>query len=485
MNDADGSRDRTPLKSKLTRRRIIGLLGLASASGAAVYLGTRNELDNEPEEPRDTNLSSSPTPRRRSPSPDEEPSPTVEQSTDEPRAEDREFAIDLLSRHPTHPQWLIYRGSPLFVCGPGDPEEFLYRGSLNEDGTRDGDQSELIGKLAEHGGNAIYMQAIRSHGGDGNETHNPFVDHQPEKGLNDAVLDQWETWFTEMERNGIVIYLFVYDDSAKIWETGDRVEPPERMLVEQLIDRFDHHDNLVWNVAEEGNEAFSGTRVRRLAGVIDSVARDGRLIGSHYHSSIKFPHFEPGSSLNHFSMQYTTSLDGVHEAALEARSRAESALGEGYQVIYAESTEASGNDPDAVRRYIWNIAMAGVMPLRLGMHIFDTPPASLRACRILREFFEKTDFQTMRNHDELATAATDYVLADPGRSYIAYSRGRGGALGIDDLPRDQFDILWVDCVTGDQFTVEAEQTSSGEATFPPPNGVENQCAVWVTKETDR
>ncbi len=34
------------------------------------------------------------------------------------------------------------------------------------------------------------------------------------------MLDQWELWFTEMDRNGITIYLFIYDDAIKV---GDQV----------------------------------------------------------------------------------------------------------------------------------------------------------------------------------------------------------------------------------------------------------------------
>ncbi|MHC4751089.1 MAG: DUF5060 domain-containing protein, partial [Planctomycetota bacterium] len=37
---------------------------------------------------------------------------------------------------PEHPQWLKREGiGPFFMCGPGDPEDFLYRGRLKQDGT--------------------------------------------------------------------------------------------------------------------------------------------------------------------------------------------------------------------------------------------------------------------------------------------------------------------------------------------------------------
>ena len=82
------------------------------------------------------------------------------------------------------PQWLRRKGDgPFFMCGPGDPENFLYRGRLMPDGTRDGDQTELIEKMKDTGANCIYLMAVRSHGGDGDKTHNPFIDNDPRKGI--------------------------------------------------------------------------------------------------------------------------------------------------------------------------------------------------------------------------------------------------------------------------------------------------------------
>jgi hypothetical protein len=127
---------------------------------------------------------------------------------------------------PEYPAWLKREGGAhLFICGPGDPEDFLYRGQRNSDGTRTGDQMALIEKLARYGGNCIYMQIVRTHGGDAGDdpTQNPFVDSDPKKGLDARILAQWEEWFTAMDEHGILTYLFFYDDSASIWDTGNRV----------------------------------------------------------------------------------------------------------------------------------------------------------------------------------------------------------------------------------------------------------------------
>ncbi|MGI8782934.1 MAG: hypothetical protein ACR2L2_04680 [Acidobacteriota bacterium] len=78
---------------------------------------------------------------------------------------------------PDHPHWLKrHGGKHVFICGPGDPEDFLYVGRRNPDGTRSGDQVDRINKLVAHGGNCIYMQSVRTHGGDAkaDKTQNPF-----------------------------------------------------------------------------------------------------------------------------------------------------------------------------------------------------------------------------------------------------------------------------------------------------------------------
>ena len=131
-----------------------------------------------------------------------------EASTASGKALDGQIIID-----PEHPQWLKRAGGRhVFICGPGDPEGFLYRGKRNEDGTRDGDQVVLIEKLVNYGGNCIYMQIVRSHGGDGERDHNPFVDSDPSRGLDEDILEQWESWFSLVDEHGMLIDLFLFDE---------------------------------------------------------------------------------------------------------------------------------------------------------------------------------------------------------------------------------------------------------------------------------
>ena len=111
-----------------------------------------------------------------------------------------------LTINPNNPRWMYHNGAPFFFCGPGDPEGFLHRGSLNSDGTRNGDQDSIIQKMAGTGANVVYITAVLSHGGDGGTTENPFVNHDPAQGLNSAVLDQWDGWIGDLNAANIVVF---------------------------------------------------------------------------------------------------------------------------------------------------------------------------------------------------------------------------------------------------------------------------------------
>ncbi|MBW2699235.1 MAG: serine hydrolase, partial [Deltaproteobacteria bacterium] len=376
---------------------------------------------------------------------------------------------------PDHPEWLKrHGGGSVFICGPGDPEDFLYRGSRNSDGTRNGDQLALIDKLVAQGGNSIYMEAVRSHGGDGAGDHNPFVDSNPALGLDPDILGQWEEWFTRMDDNGIVIYLFFYDDSARIWNTGDAVGAAEQAFIEGIVETFEHHRNLIWVVAEESEEAYTNTRVRAIAEVIRQADEHEHVIANHHQSGIVFKAWAPGSALTQFAIQYNqSSVTDLHNGMVLAWQTA----GGNYNLVMSE---ASNHGTGAtLRQNNWACAMGGTYVMVLGMDIAGTASSDLGGMRILQEFFESTDFSTMAPHDELAHGGTRWVLAEPGRSYIAYANNPSGDLGLSSLSSGTYDMSWVDCVSGTRVEQTGVALAGGDRTWPTPAGLGGELAVWV------
>ena len=373
------------------------------------------------------------------------------------------------------------RQDPFFLCGPGDPEDFLYRGQRRADGTRDGDQDAILAKMAGTGANALYFQAVRSHGGDGDATHNPFVNGDPALGLEENILCQWEGWFRSMDDSGIAAFFILYDDSADVWKTGDTVGPEEKRFLGQIVRRFEHHRNWIFCVAEEYGEALTPARVRGIAAAIRAADKHRHVIAVHKNDSLSFDEFAGDPNIGEFAVQWNRdSADALHAGALEAWRRA----GGRYGLNMAEA-EGFGFGATA-REKCWAVAMAGAYVMALGWN-FNTPntpsTADLAMCGHLVRFFESAGFNAMSPHDELRAAATRYVLAAPGNAYIAYTPDAGGALGLKDMKPGDYALVWLDPETGMRLTADSVHVDGGEQQWNRPAGFDNAVTLHLKRTT--
>ncbi len=378
---------------------------------------------------------------------------------------------------PEHPQWLKRDGGgPFFMCGPGDPEDFLYRGTLQPDGTRAGDQMALIDKLKGTGANCIYLMAVRSHGGDGDRTHNPFVDNDPRKGINSKVLEQWDQWFTKMDENSIVIYLFLYDDNARIWDTGDVVGTEEKDFIHTLVNRFEHHANLIWCIAEEYQEKLSAERVRNIAAEIRSADDDGHAIAVHKLNGLDFSEFADEPNIDQFAIQYNVkTADELHAGLVRAWKEAQGR----YNLNMSEAADWGTGRQARVKS--WACAMGGAYVMILGMDIATTPRSDLEDCGRLVRVFESTDFNRMSPHDELRFSGTQYVLAQPGESYIAYTSRLQGEIGLKNMTPGTYKFRWFDCATGRELTQEKVMVAGGSQSWDKPSDIGTELAVYIKR----
>ena len=376
-----------------------------------------------------------------------------------------------------HPQWLKRKGGgPFFMCGPGDPEDFLYRGRLRPDGSRDGDQMELIEKMKGTGANCIYLMTVRSHGGDGDKTHNPFVNNDPRKGVNSKVLSQWEKWFTEMDRSGIVIYLFLYDDNARLWKTGDVVGKAERDFIHTIVDRFEHHKNLIWCIAEEYQEALTVASAKNIAAQIRMADDYDHVIAIHKLTGLDFSEFADEPNIDQFAIQYNLSdADALHDGMVSAFKQAKGR----YSLNMSEAAEYGAGE--VARKKNWACAMGGAYVMILGMDIASTAKSDLEDCGRLVRFFESTNFTEMSPHDELAFAGTKYVLARPGFSYIAYAPNLQGEIGLKAMRRGTYEFRWFDCVSGKEVRQARVNIKSGDQSWTKPRRIGRELAVYIRR----
>ena len=328
---------------------------------------------------------------------------------------------------PASPSWLVYnrdansdgKPDPVFVCGPGDPEDFLYRGTRNPDGTRSGDQLDIINNMSAQGVNSIYFQVIRSHGGDGDSTHNPYINSDPANQLDQDILEQWDSWFAALDNAGIIIYFFFYDDSAQIW-SGDTVSPEENYLVTTLVNRYEHLKHLVWVIGEEYSERYSATRISNIAALVKNSDDNKHPIANHQLSGITFDHAND-ANIDQFAIQYNdTTVDGLHSGMTDAWNNAAGR----YSINMSESRDHGDGTRSTVRQKNWACALGGAYVMVIRMDGTSAYNDKMRDCATLADFFESTDFNTMAPHDELGNTGT-WVMANPGQSYIAYRMTTG------------------------------------------------------------
>jgi len=385
----------------------------------------------------------------------------------------------------SNPAWLKYSGGgPFFMVGPGDPEGFLYLGSRNSDGTRSGDQMTLINKLKGTGANCIYLMAVRSHGGDGDSTHNPFVGSDASNALDEDILNQWETWFTEMDNNGIVIYFFFYDDNIKVssslgWplDGSGNLHPQEQYFVETIVNRFEHHKHLIWAVMEEVQEMGSDYRqhAKKIAETIRQTDDHDHAIGVHKLNGLSFSDFEDDPNIDQFAIQYNVSTtSSLHNGMVTAWNNA----GGRYNLNMSEWESSTGS---TARRQSWAIAMGGAYVMLCGWTIANSSVGDLEDCGRVVSFMESTDINEMAPHDELAYGGTLYVLANPGDSYIAYASSLSGDMGLRGMTAGSYDFKWYDVTDGTTVIEEDVVVGAGDRTWTKPGSIGNELALYVKR----
>jgi hypothetical protein len=374
---------------------------------------------------------------------------------------------------PADPAWLeTPGGAPLFVCGLGDPEDFLYRE----------DQEAIVRRLAETGANGIYVQAIRSHGGDGPPTQNPFVRNDPRRGLAPEVLERWRGRLRALDAAGVVTWFFVYDDGACVWgcdRARDHAVPPdEEAFLRSLAAAFPDVPRLVWVVAEEYQERFSRERASAIARVLREADPLGRPVGVHQLPGLSFD-LAGDPDVSVFAMQYgnaESTARELHDAVVEARRLAEGR----YHVTMSEIPYKGLGSGEEARRKVWAMAMGGAYVLANGWDGLTTPRARLRECALMVRFFEEADPRGLAPRDDLALGATEYVLAAEDGRRVAYASRTGAdrTMGLRALARGRYDLLWLDPATGIR-AVRKGVDAEGDTLWPVPVTIGPEAALVV------
>jgi hypothetical protein len=405
------------------------------------------------------------------------------------------------------PGYLKYNGlGPVFLCGPDNPEEFLFLGTLNADGTRSGGrQEQLIDTIAAAGVNIMHCQMFRMRScnikDEGDDQHCPFVGFDPARPLNEKVLDQWDGWLKKLEERGINVHFEFYNDATDVERMGWKLDaagnlhPDEARFFTGIVSRFKHRKNILWGIEESLNK-LPRARTPHFKKLSALVAQ----LDDHHHPIIH-SFVTPETSERDFGGDNITSDEYIddpnihitswlhvlpHGTDYEAQHQAYlkyAAMNRDRFIVMKSETERFPRVREQSRRYLWACAMTGMHTPEAGHNVLNRPALLPDGGRV-RKFMEQTDFYTLRPADHLAAGSTKWVLADPGRSYIAYTYDCSSPMGIRDLPAGAYDLTWFDTVSGRSESQTKVRVEGSEATWDKPRALGNEIALHLRRSTN-
>jgi hypothetical protein len=267
-------------------------------------------------------------------------------------------------------------------------------------------------------------------------------------------------------------------------ENGN-LHPGEKKFIQEIVNKFEHHKNLVWCVMEEGQEIGREWKqhISKIAETIRNADDHDHVIASHQLGGNTFFHADD-PNIDQFAIQGNwetgSTPDSMHNWLLQAGKLSSGRYNLNMSEYKGHDELLLAGDEEGFRRMNWAIAMAGSYMMAIGIDI-HTHTGQLRDCRRLQQFFESTCFNEMASHDELKHAGTQYVLASPGYSYIVYSSIPAKRLGVKNMIPESYHLRWFDCISGQSVEKLNLKISEGNQSWEKPSGFGEEVALYISR----
>lgn len=375
---------------------------------------------------------------------------------------------------------------------PGDP---VWQGTKGK---------SIIGALnylASKGMNSVYFLTYNIDTGDGKDVW-PWTRPEVRDRFDVSKLAQWEIVFSHMDRLGIQLHVVTQEtENDRKLGGGPGLNAVRRLYLRELIARFSHHHAVIWNLGEENNTPDADRKA--IAAYIRSLDPYRHPITVHTHVNKVQECYS--QLLGHEAFEATSIQSGMeryHRYTLDTRA-ASAQAGRKWAIFGDEQSSAEvGVLPDASdathdiprKQALWGNLMAGGSGVEwyfgyqyphmdLNCEDWRSRDGMWDQTRHALDFFQRyLPFWEMEPADSLASGASAFVLAQPGKVYAVYLP-EGGNLKLD-LQAGQYTVAWYNPRSGGQLMRGSVQTVNGGAGArlgTPPADIASDWAVLVRR----
>ncbi len=376
-----------------------------------------------------------------------------------------------------------------------------------------------VNYLASQGVNSVYFVTLNI-AGDGQDVW-PWTSPDVRDRFDCSKLDQWETVFAHLDRNGMLLhFVFTETENESLFEVEERSDfaDARKLYYRELIARFAHHHAIEWNIGEENGSTpkdaaadapdRENTDAQRKA-----FAEYIRYLDNYQHPIVVHTH--PGN--NWYEKVYPPLLG---HAAYEGASLQVSG-GDVYKITktWVQRSEEAGrpwficldelgpadtgvkpdaDDPthDDVRtKVLWANLMAGGSGCEwyfgykfphndLNCEDFRSRQEMYRQTRLATEFFQRhVPFAEMTSADDIVRGVEAWCLAKTGDVYLVYLPQGSGEVQVR-LPRHDYDVRWFSPRAGGELQAGSHPRVTGgdwTAIGKPPGDNARDWAVLLTR----
>ncbi|MHC4716283.1 MAG: Calx-beta domain-containing protein, partial [Planctomycetota bacterium] len=383
--------------------------------------------------------------------------------------------IDGLHRYPNHvSDWNT--GDPTWQSGEG-------KGIIG-----------AVNYLSGQDINSIYFLTYNIDGGDGRDTWMWTSDTERWR-FDASKLDQWEILFDHMDAMGVQLHVVTQEaeNDHNLGGSGS-LNNIRKLYYRELVARFGHHLAVQWNLGEE-NDNSDAERISFAQYIRDWDPYDHPIVvhcgygtaGYFYDGLLGNVNFE-GTSIQGDASSY-------NDKAIQLRDKSVTA-GRKWAIYGDEQGPPVASDMSNVDQLrkdaLWGNLTGGGAGVEWYFGYQDTfGDVQSEDFAVAQPLWEDTAialdfFQTYVPFEAMApdnalTAAADYVLADPGQTYVVYLPN-GGTTNIT-LPAGTFDIKWYDPRVGGSLqdgTVTSVSGGGSVGIGDAPSQTTSDWAVLIT-----